>query len=171
MEKLPEPWLRGIKTVGLSPLFQPIVDAWIGAKEDIHKYLTGFDESKLWDQPFGCASVGFHLEHMAGVIDRLLTYAENRILTQTQFEYLKAEGKPKTDVTTEILLSQLEKAMNEGAKRLIALSSQNLSSDRKVGRAGLPSSLIGLCVHSAEHTTRHTGQLIVTAMVLKGQGN
>ena len=168
MEKRPEPWLRGIKTAGLSPLFQPIVDAWIGAKEDIDKYLTGFSESKLWEQPFGLASVGFHLEHMAGVIDRLLSYAESKPLTQEQFSYLKAEGTPKPGVTIKALITQLENRMAEGTKRLIALSMQDPASERMVGRQGLPSTLIGLCVHSAEHTTRHTGQLIVTATLLKG---
>jgi len=35
-----------------------------------------------------------------------------------------------------------------------------------VGRAQLPSTVIGLLVHAAEHTMRHTGQLMVTVRFL-----
>ena len=170
MEKLPEPWLRGIHTEGLSPFLQPIVDAWKGAKEDIAHFLTDFPDSKLWDKPFGCASVGFHLEHMAGVIDRLLSYAEQKTLSEQQFAFLQGEGAPKPGVTVDALLQQLWLVMEKGEDRLIQLSSLDLSAPRKVGRSALPSTLIGLCMHSGEHTTRHTGQLIVTARVLIGQG-
>jgi uncharacterized damage-inducible protein DinB len=41
---------------------------------------------------------------------------------------------------------------------------------RFVGRAKLPSTVLGLLVHAAEHTMRHTGQLLVTVQVLRADG-
>jgi hypothetical protein len=38
--------------------------------------------------------------------------------------------------------------------------------ERRVGRAGLPSTVLGLIVHAAEHSTRHVGQAITTAIVM-----
>ncbi|MEI9810890.1 MAG: hypothetical protein WDO16_25110 [Bacteroidota bacterium] len=42
-----------------------------------------------------------------------------------------------------------------------------LTSVRGVGRAKIPSTVMGLLFHAAEHTMRHTGQLLVTAGILK----
>ena len=42
-----------------------------------------------------------------------------------------------------------------------------LLAPREVGRAKLPSTVLGLLMHAAEHTMRHTGQLLVTIAVLK----
>ena len=39
-----------------------------------------FPPSLLWTRPAGLASVGFHLQHIAGVIDRLFTYARGEAL-------------------------------------------------------------------------------------------
>jgi hypothetical protein len=39
---------------------------------------------------------------------------------------------------------------------------------REVGRARLPSNVIGLLLHAAEHTQRHLGQLATTARIVKG---
>jgi uncharacterized damage-inducible protein DinB len=36
-----------------------------------------------------------------------------------------------------------------------------------VGRKQTPSTVVGLLFHAAEHTMRHTGQLLVTVRVLK----
>jgi uncharacterized damage-inducible protein DinB len=37
---------------------------------------------------------------------------------------------------------------------------------RRVGRAGLPSTVLGLLFHAAEHSTRHAGQFITTVKLL-----
>jgi hypothetical protein len=39
--------------------------------------------------------------------------------------------------------------------------------ERRVGRAGLPSNVLGLLFHGAEHTTRHVGQFISTVKLLR----
>jgi hypothetical protein len=43
-----------------------------------------------------------------------------------------------------------------------------LTHKRVMGRKLLPTTLIGLYVHAAEHTMRHIGQLSVTVRILKG---
>ena len=42
-----------------------------------------------------------------------------------------------------------------------------LTEKRFVGRKQLPSSVIGLYFHAAEHSQRHIGQMLVTISVLK----
>jgi hypothetical protein len=44
-----------------------------------------------------------------------------------------------------------------------ALDPVRLRDPREVGRARLPTTVIGLAVHLAEHTQRHLGQAILTA--------
>ena len=39
---------------------------------------------------------------------------------------------------------------------------------RSVGRAQLPTTVIGLLFHAAEHTQRHAGQAVTTARVVAG---
>jgi uncharacterized damage-inducible protein DinB len=39
---------------------------------------------------------------------------------------------------------------------------------RPVGRAALPATVLGLIVHAAEHTSRHTGQFITTLKIVRG---
>lgn len=43
----------------------------------------------------------------------------------------------------------------------------SLTEVRGVGRAQLPSTVLGLLFHAAEHTQRHVGQLLVTARVVQ----
>ena len=45
---------------------------------------------------------------------------------------------------------------------------ESLEAVREVGRARLPSTVLGLLVHAAEHTSRHVGQLITTLKVVRG---
>lgn len=166
MEKIPEAWMRGTKTPELVPLLQPVVDTWTAVLEEIEKALIGFPEERLWEQPAHCASVGFHLLHIGGVVDRLLTYAEGKALSEVQFVQLKAESEPATELGTTELLNKLKEVINTGIIRLLAFKVDELTEPRKVGRAGLPSTVVGLCFHAAEHSMRHTGQLIVTARIL-----
>ena len=58
---------------------------------------------------------------------------------------------------------QVDKALTQ----LSATNEASLTSARGVGRAQLPSTVLGLLAHAAEHTQRHLGQLLVTVRVLK----
>lgn len=160
-----EVWLRGERTLGLTALLQPIADALLEALEEIESFMQGFPDDLLWAKPTGCASAGFHLKHITGVIDRLLTYAESRALSEQQFLYLKNETVPEP-LAKDPLLERLREGIFKAIERLKGFSEQALTQPRKVGRAGLPSTAIGLCVHCAEHSMRHTGQLFVTVRML-----
>lgn len=147
-------------------LLQPVAFALMQAREELNDVMTGFPESLLWDKVAGMASPGFHLQHMAGVLDRLFTYARQEVLTEAQLAYLAAEGNPTNKVYT---LSELVEAFNQqvdGAlAQLRATEEATLTDFRPVGRAKLPSTVIGLYTHAAEHTMRHLGALLVTVKV------
>lgn len=168
MEAKKEVWLRGEKDPQLAAALQPAADALLQAGEEIRLLLKDFPDALLWERPAGVASVGFHLKHIAGVLDRLLTYAEERMLSVEQLEYLKRETAAD-EITAEALLQQVEQAITATIDRYKQFSGPLLTEHRSVGRAGLPSTVIGLCFHAAEHTMRHTGQLLVTVKVLQSR--
>ncbi len=160
-----EVWLRGELIHGLSPFLQPVADALLQAEEEIERSMNSFSGKLLWKKYAGCACVGFHLRHICGFVDRLLTYAEKKSLSEEQLSYLKKEELPD-DATVQQLVIQLKENIGFAIERLKHLPESTLLEPRKVGREGLPSTVIGLCMHAGEHTTRHTGQLLVTAKVL-----
>lgn len=162
-----EVWQRGaLPNVPL--LLQPIAHTLLQAKEEVEEVMTDFPSDLLWIKPTGMASVGFHLQHLTGVLDRLFTYARNEKLSETQFTDLKQEGKNTEQglLTNELVRKfqlQVEKAINQ-----IKLTDETSLTDfRSVGRAGLPSTVIGLLFHAAEHSMRHLGQLIVTVKIVR----
>ena len=73
----PEYWLRG-PVPGIPALLQPVAHALLQAREEVNALMLGFPADLLWEQPAGLASAGFHLQHLAGVLDRLFTYAQER---------------------------------------------------------------------------------------------
>ena len=117
-------------------------------------------------KPAGVASVGFHLQHLSGVIDRLFTYAKGESLTEQQLNYLHNEGKPTENISLQKLLTNFNMQVDTALKQLTETKEETLTDDRSVGRKKLPSTVIGLLFHAAEHTMRHTGQLLVTAKFL-----
>ncbi|MES2111840.1 MAG: DinB family protein [Bacteroidota bacterium] len=162
----PEVWLRG-PLPGVPALLQPIAHALLQAREEINELMTGFPEALLWEKTAGLASPGFHLQHLAGVLNRLFTYAANEQLSLQQLEYLKSEGKPPVEAySVETLLQVFNKQVDDCINQLINTDESTLTESRGVGRAKLPSTVIGLYTHSAEHTMRHTGQLLVTVKIL-----
>lgn len=167
INKLPEVWLRG-PLEGVQALLQPVAHALLQAQEEIHELLQGFPETQLWEQPAGVASVGFHLQHIAGVLDRLLTYADGRLLTAEQLQYLAEEGKPATGINLPVLLATFDQQLAITLEKLKAINPDTLMEVRGVGRKQTPSTVLGLLFHAAEHTMRHTGQLLVTVRVLQG---
>lgn len=163
----PEVWLRG-PLPEISDYLQPAAHALLQAQEEINAELSNFPVTLLWERPADVASVGFHLQHLTGVLDRLFTYARAESLSENQLAYLKSEGQPLSSTSA---LNELLDAFNK--QILIALTQlkhtdeETLTQIRYVGRAMLPSTHLGLLFHAAEHTQRHTGQLLVTARILK----
>jgi uncharacterized damage-inducible protein DinB len=167
-KKQPEVWLRGPLT-GIPALTQPVAHAFMQAKEEIHELMKDFPDALLWQRPAGVASPGFHLKHITGVLDRLFTYAAGRPLSLQQLEYLKAETVEAEDITVTSLLKNLDAQMASSLEALKAIDETTLTEPRGVGRQQLPSTILGLLFHAAEHTMRHTGQLMVTVKILNDE--
>lgn len=166
---LPEVWLRG-PLEQIPALLQPVAQALLQAREELNELMAGFPDGLLWEKVAGMASPGFHLQHLTGVLDRLFTYARGEALTDKQLNYLQYEGKPTTKTYTNLeLVENFNYQVNAALAQLANADEAKFTDFRGVGRAQLPSTLIGLYTHSAEHTMRHLGQLIVTVAVLKGR--
>ncbi|WP_187263843.1 DinB family protein [Pontibacter beigongshangensis] len=162
-----EVWLRG-PLPDMPFYLQPLAQALLQAREEVTTYMQDFPEQLLWERPAGVAAVGFHLQHLAGVLDRLFTYARGETLTPQQLEALASEGKPiAAPDQVQTLVQQFHKQVDKALEQLRATSEEALPEPRGVGRAKLPSTVFGLLVHAAEHTQRHVGQLLVTSRMLK----
>ena len=160
----PEVWLRG-PVPGIPDLLQPVAHALLQAREEVDALLRNFPQDRLWDRPGGVASVGFHLQHLAGVLDRLCTYARGESLTPDQLDALRAEGV-QMDSGVTALIAAFHRQVDITLKQLGSTDERTLKESRVVGRDRLPSTVLGLLVHAAEHVQRHTGQLLVTVRVV-----
>jgi len=167
MDKLPEVWLRG-PLPDMPDLLQPVAHALLQACEEINELMANFPKELLWNKAAGLASPAFHLQHLTGVLDRLFTYARGESLNESQLAYLKFEGKPPlNNYIVESLVATFNKQVDTALKQLKHQDIQMLTEVRGVGRVQVPSTVIGLYTHAAEHTMRHVGQLIVTVKVLQ----
>lgn len=167
-EKKPEVWLRG-PVDGVPALLQPVAHALLQADEEVSAICRDFPDELLWMKPHGMASAGFHLRHLAGVLDRLTTYARGRALSEAQFASLKTEGMGEgSSETATSLAGAFTARVKDTIDLLRAMPEGSLLEPRTVGRSGLPSTVLGLLVHCAEHSMRHVGQLLVTARVVRG---
>ena len=161
-----EVWLRG-PIPNIPSLLQPVAHALVQSGEEVEKLMFGFPQEKLWIRPAGVASVGFHLQHFVGVLDRLFTYARGQSLTEDQMKYLKSEGEPSEPaLTISEMVERFKDQIKKSLDQLENTSEESLSQAVEVGRKKLPSTVLGLLFHAAEHTQRHTGQLLVTVRIL-----
>ena len=155
---------------GIPATLQPVAHALLQAREEVNTLMEGFPEALLWEKPAGVASPGFHLQHIAGVIDRLFTYAKGNMLNAGQLQYLKQEEHPVSLTCKTIeLVEQFNRQVDKALVQLAATDETILTAFCGVGRAQLPSTVLGLLVHAAEHTQRHLGQLLVTVRILKNK--
>jgi uncharacterized damage-inducible protein DinB len=165
-----EVWLRG-PLDNIPSLLQPAAHALLQAQEEVNELMNDFPDKLLWERPANVASPAFHLQHLSGVLDRLFTYAANQQLTETQLDYLSKEGKFSQDITTSQLLRNFNNQIDNAIKYLSSVDESTLNEPRGVGRAKIPSTVLGLLFHAAEHTQRHTGQLLVTVKVIQMLAN
>jgi hypothetical protein len=167
---MPEAWLRG-PIEGVDPFLQPAAHALVQAREDIAVAADGVSVDQLWLRPNGAASLGYHLRHLAGSLDRLLTYARGAQLDERQHAALKRElepGNPPDGI--DLLVEQARSAIDAALAQIRTTRREELIEPRAVGRKALPSNVLGLLFHAAEHTTRHVGQAITTAKIVIGRG-
>ena len=62
---------RTVKRILAETALQPAAHAFLQSREDLSQAVAGLSTSQLWMRPGGAASIGFHLRHIAGAIDRL----------------------------------------------------------------------------------------------------
>ena len=161
----PEVWLRG-PVGGVPALLQPVAHALLQAREEVDALIQSCPDDILWARPGGIASAGFHLQHLSGVLDRLFTYARGEALSGAQRQALAAEGTPpESGGTARELADAFSAQVDRALEQLRATDENTLTDPRAVGRLGLPSTVLGLLFHAAEHTQRHVGQLLVTVRV------
>jgi hypothetical protein len=163
----PEAWLRG-RLPDVAPHLMPAAHALVQAAEDLERVAAGLSTAELWDRPGGAASAGFHLAHVAGSLDRLLTYARGEALTAEQRAAAAAEARvADSGLEAGALVARAQAAIDQALAQIRATPSEAVLEPREVGRARLPSTVLGLLFHVAEHTQRHVGQLIATAKVAR----
>ena len=147
---------------GVHPLLAPVLYSFQMAREDLEKYTAGLPPARIWATPHGLASVGFHMVHIAGSTNRLITYLQGTELSAAQLDAMAAEQSPG-EPSREQLLAALNDAFGDAEAVIRATDPATLADARTVGRKRLPTTVIGLLTHIAEHTQRHVGQAIVTA--------
>jgi hypothetical protein len=163
-----EAWQRG-PVPGFEPLLMPIVHALIQVREDLDRLVATVPAERVWQRPGDAASIGFHLRHTGGALDRLFTYARGEALSDAQRAVARAEGVPgEPPATLAAIAADMNDIIERALDQLRTTPRESLLDDRKVGRAGLPSNVLGLLFHAAEHSTRHIGQAITTAKILGG---
>jgi len=164
--KLPEPWLRG--TLAEVPAVQrAVLHAIELAKEDLERWCGTLNDDELNARPAGLAPIAFHLRHIARSLDRLLSNAEGGQLNGEQVAALKTEMDPRAN--REELFAELHSTIEKSAARIRAVDAGGLEESRAVGKKKLPTTVGGLLVHVADHTQRHTGQVVTTSKILLAQ--
>jgi uncharacterized damage-inducible protein DinB len=139
------------------------------AREDVTAAVDGLTAEHVWLQPGGITPLGFHLAHLTGSTDRLLTYARGEALSEAQKEALKFERDVfETKPPLEQLVAAWEKGVDAALQRLAATPEATLTDARAVGRAQLPTTVLGALFHAAEHAARHAGQVVTTAKLVRG---
>ncbi|MBC7789723.1 MAG: DinB family protein [Anaerolineae bacterium] len=162
-----EAWLSG-PLDGVNPVLMPAAHALVQARRDIASGVAGLASRELALRPGGVASLGFHLRHVAGSIDRLLTYARGEMLDERQWKVLALEESGEgMSIEAGELTNAVHSAIDEALRVMRETDVTALQDPRSVGRAALPTTVFGLLFHIAEHTQRHTGQIIATAKIVR----
>ena len=152
--------------VGVEPLVMPLFFSFTQVREDLARYTEGVAQEQLWRNVGPLPSLGFHLRHIAGSVDRLTAYLMNEPLTAEQLAFLKEEATQ--GATLEELLAAIDATLRATEARLRAIDPSTIHDPRYIGRKRLPTTVLGLLVHIAEHTQRHLGQAITTAKSVRG---
>lgn len=164
MAGLAEPWLRG-PLPDVHALLAPALFAFQQTREDLARHTEGLTNEQVWARPHGLRSLGFHIRHIAGSVDRLTTYLEGRQLSQAQMAALAAEMEPGGVLGD--LLAEVDRALRRSEAVVRSVDPATLAAPRQVGRKRLPTTVIGLITHIAEHTQRHLGQAISAAKLAR----
>ena len=146
---------------GVHPLIAPALFGFQQAREDLARWTEGLTTEQIWAKPHGFGSVGFHLRHIAGSTDRLMTYLRGEQLSDSQLQFLKSEHEP--GASREELLAVMDAVFTRSEDFARSMDPGRLTEAREIGRKRLPTTVLGLLTHIAEHTQRHVGQAISAA--------
>lgn len=166
-----EAWLSG-PVPGVAPLLQPVAHGLLNAKQQIEEAIEGLSPAQLVARPGDVASVAYHVTHAIGSLDRLFTYARGEGLSDAQRESLRSESVVDSrphDATQ--LAGEFARAVERALEQIRGTGEDNLLEFRGVGRAKLPSTVLGLLFHGAEHSVRHAGQVVTTAKLVRSLVN
>lgn len=159
-------WQRG-PVDGIPAVLQPIAHILLQVRESVDDLVAPLTEEEWNARPAGVASVAFHVRHIAGVIDRLFTYARGSALSPEQLAAIRTEGDTLRTAEIATVMTLLAARVDSAVAELRTIDVTTLGDFRGVGRAQLPSTVIGCLVHGAEHAMRHVGQLSVTARLVR----
>ena len=168
MSPQPEPWLDG-PVPGIPPVLQPAAHALLQVRQDVRAHASEISAGDLWKSR-GAASAGFHLLHLAGSLERLFTYARGESLNDEQKAAVRTEAAPHPEIGVDALVAIVDRAVERALDQLRSTDPASVFAERRVGRAGLPSTVIGCLFHGAEHSTRHVGQFITTVKLMNAGG-
>ena len=159
-------WQRGPIDV-IPAVLQPVAHILLQVRESVAEIVEPLTEEEWNARPAAVASAAFHVRHMAGVIDRLFTYARGNALSPEQLAAIQLEGQHLHAADVATVLGDLSTRIDTALAELRTVDVTTLGDFRGVGRAQLPSTVIGCLVHGAEHAMRHVGQLSVTARIVR----
>ena len=159
-------WQRG-PVEGVPDVLQPVAHILLQVRESAGELVDGLTEEQWNARPANVAAAAFHVRHMAGVIDRLFTYARGESLSEAQFTALRAEREAVALTDAPAVVDALNRRVDLAIDELRRIDVSTLGDFRAVGRAKLPSTVIGCLVHGAEHAMRHVGQLSVTTRIVR----
>ena len=158
-----EPWMRGTHPE-LDSVRRAVVHALELAEEDSERWCAGLSEAEMFAAPVGLPAVAFHLRHISRSLDRLLTYAEDRWLDESQLAELQTEAVPGT---RDEVMREFREGLSKAKDRVRAISRVQFEDARGIGRKRLPTTVVGLLIHCAEHTSRHVGQAVTMAKLVR----
>ncbi len=158
-------WQRG-PVLGVPSALQPVAHILLQVIESVDDLVAPLTVSQWNARPANVASIAFHVRHITGVVDRLFTYARSTALSEQQLTVMRAEGAEITATEIPLAIAALHARLEGAVEELRSIDPEKLGQWRGVGRAQLPSTLIGCLVHAAEHAMRHVGQLSVTARIV-----
>lgn len=161
----PEMWLRGA-VPDVPALFQPVAHSLLQCLEEVRETLPAVPPNEIWARRGDSAAVGYHVRHAIGSLDRLLTYARGEPLSAEQLATMRAESDASlAPRTAGELMVAFERAVHGALEQVKGTTDSSAFTHRAVGRELLPSTVLGLLFHAAEHTQRHVGQMTTLVRV------
>ena len=103
------------------------------------------------------------------MLERLLTYSRGVPLSAEKMSRLASERTVHDDrPSLDALLTRLTREIHRALDYLRTIPQDALLQHRDVGRKKLPSTTLGLIFHAAEHSSRHAGQIVTLAKIVRG---